>query len=119
MWAVLTCLADENVAPVVISTAVAGGAAAFAGCAWLFHLRSKNRRLATAINNMSEGLCLLSPTGDLILCNEPYLRMYGLSASRVKPGCSLRQLLEERIAANTFGGNIHTYMDNTLREIAA
>jgi diguanylate cyclase (GGDEF)-like protein len=44
------------------------------------------RRLSVAINNMSHGLTMFDASGRLVLCNQRYLEMYGLSATVVKPG---------------------------------
>jgi methyl-accepting chemotaxis protein len=88
--------------------------------AWLRHrwLR-QNRQLATALNNMSQGLCMFDPGGRLVAFNQPYLRMYGLSKERVKPGCTVRDLLEQRIAAGTFPGDPEQYLADLLRDMAA
>jgi len=80
--------------------------------------RRQNRRLATALNNMSQGLCMFDAGGRLIAFNHPYLRMYGLSKDRVKPGCTLRDLLEQRMAAGTFAGDPDRYIADLLREVA-
>ena len=80
--------------------------------------RRQNRRLATALNNMSQGLCMFDAGGRLIAFNHPYLRMYGLSKHRVKPGCTLRDLLEQRMAAGTFAGDPDRYIADLLREVA-
>jgi len=34
-----------------------------------------NRRLDTALNNMSQGLCMFDSEGRLVLCNERYIQM--------------------------------------------
>jgi methyl-accepting chemotaxis protein len=88
--------------------------------AWLRHrwLR-QNRQLATALNNMSQGLCMFDPGGRLVAFNQPYLRMYGLSKERVKPGCTVRDLLEQRIAAGTFPGDPEQYLADLLHDMAA
>src|SRR3954451_3153860 len=84
--------------------AAAVGAAACAGVAVLAamlatrRLRRENWSLATSLNNMSQGLTMFGPDGRLVLCNRRYLEMYGLSASVVKPGCTVGQLIDHRIA---------------------
>ena len=61
-----------------------------------------NRQLQSALNNMSAGLCMWSPSGHLILCNERYVQMYNLTPEVTRPGASLRQLLEHRIPDGQF-----------------
>jgi methyl-accepting chemotaxis protein len=50
---------------------------------------------------MSQGLTMFNPSGQLVLCNRLYLEMYGLSAEVVKPGCSVNELVEHRIASGS------------------
>jgi methyl-accepting chemotaxis protein len=83
---------------------------------WL-ELRHSNKRLQSALDNMSQGLCLWSPAGTLILCNERYVQMYNLSAELTRPGLSLRALLDHRIRAGNFAGNPDQYISDLLTSI--
>ena len=67
-------------------------------------LRSQNTQLDAAINNISQGLCMYDAAQRLVVCNEPYARMYGLSREQVKPGTTLRELVELRIAKGLYAG---------------
>jgi diguanylate cyclase (GGDEF)-like protein len=60
-----------------------------------------NTRLDLAFNNMSQGLCFFDGQRRLIVCNERYMRMYGLAPDRVKPGMSLEAIVDLRYAAGT------------------
>jgi PAS domain-containing protein len=42
-------------------------------------LEAQNVRFDVAINNMTQGLLLWDPSGRLIVCNQRYISMYGLS----------------------------------------
>ena len=42
-------------------------------------LRTHNLRFDAALNNMSQGLCMFDAAARMIVCNERYLQMYGLS----------------------------------------
>ena len=86
----------------LIAAAIACFGASALAFGWCRRLRRQNTHLLTALNNMSEGLCMFDASARLILCNERYIEMYGLSADIAKPGCSLRELLDERKRANTF-----------------
>ena len=57
---------------------------------------AQNRRLSTAVDNMSQGLNVFDAQGRITLLNRRYLEMYNLSPDIVKPGCTLRQLIEHR-----------------------
>src|SRR5262249_5490237 len=65
-------------------------------------LREQNTRLDNAINNMSQGLLMFDAGARLLVCNDRYIAMYGLSRDVAKPGCSLHELLEHRRATGTF-----------------
>jgi diguanylate cyclase (GGDEF)-like protein len=59
-------------------------------------LLEHNMRFDTALNNMSQGLLMFDSAERIVVCNDRYIEMYGLSHEIVKPGCSLRQLLHHR-----------------------
>src|SRR6266513_1494488 len=61
--------------------------------------------LDTVLNNMSQGVLMFDPETRMVFCNQRYIEMYGLSADVVQPGCTLRDLLEHRLATGTFVGN--------------
>ena len=54
----------------------------------------RNLRISAALDNMTQGLCMFDSDARLILCNERYLDMYGLTRKQAYPGCPLRELLE-------------------------
>jgi diguanylate cyclase (GGDEF)-like protein len=56
-------------------------------------LELEKQRLDTAINNMSQGLVMFDAAERLVVCNDLFIEMYGLSREIVKPGCSFRELL--------------------------
>jgi methyl-accepting chemotaxis protein len=84
----------------------------------LLRMRRTIGRLRTALNNMSQGLCMWSPTGQLILCNDRYVQMYGLSPALARPGASLRELIDHRIRVGSFSGNPDQYIADLLSSIA-
>ena len=53
--------------------------------------RLEKQRLDTAINNMTQGLLLFDSSQRLIVCNQRYIEMFGVSPDVVKPGCSFRE----------------------------
>jgi PAS domain-containing protein len=56
-------------------------------------LERQNIRLDAAVNNISQGLCMYDPTGRLVICNEPYARIYNLPEPYLKPGTQLEAIL--------------------------
>ena len=58
--------------------------------------------LDTVLNNMSQGVLMFDPDARLVFCNRRYVEMYGLSHDVVRPGCTLRDLLDHRMAVQAF-----------------
>jgi diguanylate cyclase (GGDEF)-like protein len=81
-------------------------------------LQAQNMRFDAAINNMSQALLMFDSDHKLVICNERYLHMYDLSPEIVKPGCTVRQLLEHRKAIGSFAGDIEAYLENMLGMLA-
>ena len=80
-------------------------------------LRAQNVRFDTAINNMTQGLLLFDPSQQLVVCNQRYIEMYGLSAGIVKPGCSFREIIAHRKATGSFAGDEDEYCTRILQNI--
>ncbi len=98
--------------------AAASTAALVVSLVFLHLARKRNRQLLTAMNNMSQGLCMFDSAQRLVVCNTSYIRMYNLSPAVVKPGCTLRELLQYRIATGAFSGDPEQYIANLLATLA-
>jgi NO-binding membrane sensor protein with MHYT domain/methyl-accepting chemotaxis protein len=106
----LLAIAIAAIAAAILSVSLAG--------AFLDHrVREQNLRLAAAVDYMSQGLGMFDASSRLILVNQAYLSMYGLSAANAKPGCSLQDLLRQRVQAGTFTGDVDRYIGDVMREI--
>jgi methyl-accepting chemotaxis protein len=73
---------------------------------------------ASAIDNMSQGLVMCDVSGKLLLCNNRYVEMYGLSPSVVKPGHKLIDLIRHRVVTGSLDGDPETYCTEILTAIA-
>jgi len=73
-------------------------------------LEEQKLQLDTALNNMQQGLLMFDAEGRLVLWNQRFLEMYGLSGEAVKLGCKLSDLLRLRMAVGTFRGDPDQYM---------
>ncbi|MEK9281363.1 EAL domain-containing protein [Bradyrhizobium sp. ISRA442] len=80
-------------------------------------LTLEKQRLDRAVNNMSQGLLLFDASQRLVVCNERYIEMYGLSAEVVKPGCSFHDIIAHRKATGSFTGDVDKYIARVLRDI--
>jgi methyl-accepting chemotaxis protein len=87
--------------------------------AYVFHKRqiSKFRSLSDAVDNMSQGLNVFDAQGRITLLNRRYIDMYKLSPDVVKPGCSLRQLIQHRKDTGIFKGDIEPYSRKIMEEM--
>ena len=81
-------------------------------------LSLEKQRLDTAVNNMTQGLLLFDAKQQLVICNDRYREMYGLSADVVKPGCSFREVIAHRKETGSFVGDVDHYVEVVLRDIA-
>jgi len=98
-------------------------------------LERQNIRLDAAVNNISQGLCMYDPKGRLVICNQPYQRIYNLPEHLLKPGTPLDDILghlfdegmqaganredyirwrREMIARGEYGKNIHELNGRTI-----
>jgi diguanylate cyclase (GGDEF)-like protein len=74
--------------------------------------------LDTVLNNMSQGVLMFDPGTRMVFCNQRYIEMYHLSPEIVKPGCTLRDLLDHRAAVGTFAGDPESYIAKVLADVA-
>jgi diguanylate cyclase (GGDEF)-like protein/PAS domain S-box-containing protein len=72
----------------------------------------------TAIDNIAHGLCTFNASAEIVVCNQTYLRMYALSPKIVKPGCTLRRLIEHRRDVGVLEGDIDQYVASILATVA-
>ena len=100
-----------TLSPDMVAVTVAGAAVAVLGMAIVASLgdrraqgmlHDRNLLLDAALNNMIQGLNMFDAQARLVLFNARYMQMYRLSPDVVKPGCTIRGLVEHRIAQGTF-----------------
>jgi PAS domain S-box-containing protein len=82
------------------------------------HHGEQDQEMATAFDHMSQGLGMFDSTGRLILINNRYREMYGLSAEQAKRGDTLRELFQHRVKVGTFAGDVDKYIDSVMRQFA-
>jgi signal transduction histidine kinase/CheY-like chemotaxis protein len=90
----------------VIAAMIFGGVMLFGGfIVWIYGgrifirpIEELNGLLGVALSNMPNGLCMWDKEQRLVISNNRYREMYGLTPEQVKPGTSLRQILETHLA---------------------
>ena len=81
-------------------------------------LRGQKLQLDAAVDNMTQGLIMFDTDERVVLMNQRYLDLYGLSPDIVKAGCSQRELLEHRQELGLVGGDIEKRRHEHLDRIA-
>jgi methyl-accepting chemotaxis protein len=82
-----------------------------------FRLRSQKRRMALALNHMSQGLCLYDERERLLFRNNRYVEIYGFPPDIVKPGSTLSQILEYRAAKGSLAGDPAQYRAELMNDM--
>jgi diguanylate cyclase (GGDEF)-like protein len=82
-------------------------------------LALEKQRVDLAMNNMVQGLIMFDAAERMVVCNDLYIEMYGLSREIVKPGCSFLEVLRARAAADNFlHHDAETYRAQVVTELA-
>jgi diguanylate cyclase (GGDEF)-like protein len=80
-------------------------------CAGLFdQLERDNALLRETLDNMTQGVLMFDANRTIVVSNRRYLEMYELSGDIVRPGCTLRELLEYRKASGSLALEIDAYL---------
>jgi len=82
-------------------------------------LQRANVTIDAALNNMSQGLVMFDSSARLIVCNQRYRELYGMSSEAVQPGCTIREILDQRVAAgNLFVDDVDQHIAEILAGVA-
>jgi methyl-accepting chemotaxis protein len=113
-----------SLSPTALAVAVASAAVAVLGLSLVTaiadrRLDANSRLLSTALNNMTQGVVMFDSAARLVVCNERYLEMYGLSREFVRRGRTLQELIRHRMASGSFGHDPEHYCAKLLAEMAA
>lgn len=65
-------------------------------------LTRQNVLFDAALNNMIQGLCMFDSNQRLIVVNKRYLELYDFSPQVVKPGITLREIMEYSVALGNY-----------------
>src|ERR1700712_5521966 len=81
-------------------------------------LAAERRQLSVAVNNIPQGLVLYDASARIIICNQPYIEMFGLSPDVVKPGCTMYRLIEHRKETGSFDGDVDEFCSAIIRTVS-
>jgi methyl-accepting chemotaxis protein len=75
--------------------------------------------LVLTLNNITQGVVLFELGGRLVVCNDQYLRMYGLSPDFVGPGSHLKDIVTERVKTGSLQRDPAEYCAELMEVMAA
>ena len=102
-------LSDTMLAVTIATATFAMIGVAILGAAMDRRLARQNVLLDTALNNMNHGLMMFDAASRVILCNQRYLDLYGLSREAIRPGMTLREVVDVRVTTGSFSGDPDKY----------
>lgn len=79
-------------------------------------LEHANMLLNATLANMPSGICLFGANKRLVLANDLYGAMYGLDQSKIKPGTTLPEILEARVASGCCPKDAQKYLSERMAE---
>jgi methyl-accepting chemotaxis protein len=101
----------------ILAVLAAQLAMGFTAALLMRQLRRENVQMRTAIDSMAQGLCMFDSAERLVVCNKRYYEMYALTVADVKPGATLSEVLQKRIAKGTFSRDPDHYRKEFLSEV--
>jgi diguanylate cyclase (GGDEF)-like protein len=81
-------------------------------------LAAERRQLSIAVNNIPQGLILYDASARIIICNQPYLDMFGLSPDVAKPGCTMHRLIAHRKETGSFDGDVDEFCNAIIHKVS-
>ena len=81
-------------------------------------LAAERRQLSIAVNNIPQGLVLYDASARIIICNQPYLDMFGLSPDVARPGCTMQRLIEHRKETGSFAGDVDEFCNAIIQKVS-
>ncbi len=81
-------------------------------------LAAERRQLSIAVNNIPQGLVLYDASARIIICNQPYIDMFGLSPEVVKPGCTMQRLIAHRKETGSFDGDVDAFCNAIIQTVS-
>ena len=79
----------------------------------------EKQRLDVAVNNMAQGLILYDASERVVICNQQFTKMMGMSPLVIKPGCTFREVIAHRRETGSLATGVEEYRATFLRNIAA
>jgi diguanylate cyclase (GGDEF)-like protein/PAS domain S-box-containing protein len=83
-------------------------------------LAEQNMRFTAAVENMTQGLCMIDDDARLVVCNERYAKMYRLPPELLEPGTLHRDIIAHRVRSGLLkGGHGNAEVQQQLSALSA
>jgi methyl-accepting chemotaxis protein len=112
-------LSPGSLAIAVASVAVAILSMSLISAAADRRLDDKGRLLGITLNNMTQGVVMFETNGRLVVSNDQYITMYGLSPDVVKPGAALIDIIRNRITSGNLRRDPEEYCNDIMSQMTA
>jgi len=116
-------MAGLSISPTTLALAVASAAVAVLGTSLVISIADrllvdKSLLLATALNNMTQGVVMFDRMERLVICNDRYLEMYSLTRDAVKPGTMLVDVIKRRTSTGSLAADPEAYRAGLVAAMA-
>jgi methyl-accepting chemotaxis protein len=108
----------------VVAGVLLGGAYVLWRCGYMLWRRTwgrgkrgRGRLLSIAIDNMTQGVVMFDGAERLVVCNDRFLDMYGLSREIVKPGCTFLDVINNRKTTGSLDIDVEKYRAEVITEM--
>jgi diguanylate cyclase (GGDEF)-like protein len=81
-------------------------------------LDQRVKELNLALNNMRQGLVMFDESARVVVCNQRYIEMYGLSPDVVKTGSTLTEVIRHGAERGSFSGDPEGLSASILKRIS-
>jgi diguanylate cyclase (GGDEF)-like protein len=82
-------------------------------------LEAEKRRVDTALSNMAQGLVLYDAEARLVMFNQRFVHLLGLSDDVIKRGCPFRDVMEHCRERGSFDGEVDQFCATVIANAAA
>ena len=109
-------LSAQNLQTYVL-VAIVGLAVMVAVTFWRRRQSRDGTLLSMVLNNMTQGVVLFDAHERVLVVNDRYVEMYGLSPAVVKPGCTLMELIQNRITTGSLNIDPEKYRSEIMTAV--
>jgi methyl-accepting chemotaxis protein len=80
--------------------------------------RARGHLLVMALDNMTQGVVMFDATERLVVCNDRFIEMYGLSRDVVRLGCTFLDVINNRKITGSLDIDVEKYRAEVLAAMA-